>query len=153
MSFEKNETRKIFIGRTNELNYFIRYILYPEFPAHNIISISGAGGVGKTTLLSQIINVASSPTFKNYCLTAKVDERQLTPASVMEKFAEQLHLKGEFRRVLNHYKDALRRQQNERKNIQDELLHKVPDLAGAVFEGLPIVGPFVGEGVKATSGH
>lgn len=153
MTFGKNEAHKIFIGRRDELNYFAQYILYPSLPAHNIISIWGTGGVGKTTLLSRFTNVASLPEFSDFCLIAKVDERQLTPASIMEKFSEQLHLKGEFRKSLNHYKEALHRQQDGRKKFQDDILHKAPDFAGAAAESVPIVGSILREGIKATSDH
>ena len=36
---------KIFVGRDIELNFFVNNILKPEYPTHNIISISGQGGV------------------------------------------------------------------------------------------------------------
>src|SRR5215472_8632446 len=87
-----SDGRKIFIGRTNELLFFKQNILKPEEPTHNILSISGQGGVGKSTLLARFIDEAHSVEFKDYCLTAMVDEWQTTPINVMEKFAEQLHI-------------------------------------------------------------
>src|SRR5258707_10340302 len=103
------DVRNIFIGRTKELDFFKREILQPEDPAYNIISIWGNAGVGKSTLSSKFRDIASSPDFKDYCLTAQVDERQATPTSIMEKFADQLRIAGyplvDFEKALDTYKD------------------------------------------------
>src|SRR5256885_10642907 len=104
------DLRNIFIGRAKELDFFAREVLQPEDPAYNIISIWGNAGVGKSTLLSKFIDVASSPDFKDYCLTAQADERQATPTSIMEKFADQLRIAGyplvDFEKALDTYKDS-----------------------------------------------
>ena len=147
------DTRKLFIGRTGELLFFVQNILKPEEPTHNIISIWGQGGVGKSTLLSRFIDEAHSADFKDYCLTATVDELQTTPASMMEKFATQLHMQGAFEKALKHYKEALRTQQTEQETLQDSLVQRMPIFAGAAVEGVPFVGPLLGEGVKATAEH
>src|SRR6516162_1174908 len=96
------DTRKLFIGRTGELLFFVQNILKPEEPTHNIISIWGQGGVGKSTLLSRFIDEAHSTEFKDYCLTAAIDELQTTPASIMEKFAAQLLMQGTFGKALKN---------------------------------------------------
>ncbi len=145
--------RKIFIGRTGELLFFVQNILKPEEPTHNIISIWGQGGVGKSTLLSRFIDEARSAEFKDYCLTAIVDERQITPVGIMGKFADQLHITGDFEKALRQYKEALRKLQAEQETSQDRVLPMVPDFTGAVVEGVPIAGPLLREGVKATTGH
>jgi tetratricopeptide (TPR) repeat protein len=147
------DTRKLFIGRTGELLFFVQNILKPEEPTHNIISIWGQGGVGKSTLLSRFIDEARSAEFKDYCLTAIVDERQITPASIMGKFADQLHMQGAFEKALKRYKEALRAQQSEGEMLQDTLVKRTPTFAGAAVEGVPFVGPLLGEGVKATAEH
>src|SRR5438270_914966 len=90
------DARNIFIGRSSELLFFIQHILEPEDPTHNIISIWGQGGVGKSTLLARLIDEARAPNFKDYCLTAIVDERQTSPVSTMERFTRQLDLTGKF---------------------------------------------------------
>src|SRR5256884_1502627 len=140
MPFKKSETkrqqpptdaRNIFIGRVNELHFFIEGILKPEEPTHNIISIWGQGGVGKSTLLGRFIDEARSADFKDYCLTAIVDELQTTPASIMEKFATQLHMQGAFVKALRHYKEVLRTQQTEREMPHDTLVKRTPVFAGA----------------------
>jgi tetratricopeptide (TPR) repeat protein len=144
---------RLFIGRTGELLFFVQNILKPVEPTHNIISIWGQGGVGKSTLLSRFIDEARSTEFKDYCLAAIVDERQITPTSIMGKFADQLHITGDFEKALRQYKEALRKLQAEQETLQDRILPRVPDFTGAAVEGVPIAGPLLREGVKATTGH
>jgi tetratricopeptide (TPR) repeat protein len=144
---------KLFIGRTVELLFFEQNILRPEDPTHNIISISGQGGVGKSTLLSRFIDEAYSSTFKDNSLAAIVDERQTTPLSMMEKFAEQLHFSGEFEKALKRYKEMLLKRGAEREKLQESLRQKVPDFAGAAVEGIPFAGPMLREATKVTTAH
>src|SRR5947209_3289208 len=117
----------LFIARNEEVVFFTQNILKPVDPTHNIISISGQGGVGKSTLLMRLIDEAHSSNFKEYCLTAIVDERQTTPASIMEKFADQLHLTGEFDKALSHYKEVLRKLHIERETMPQTFLEGLPD--------------------------
>ncbi len=105
-SLSSTSPRSVFVGRTNELLFFVQHILKPEEPMHNILSIWGQGGVGKTTLLQQFKNQAATADFKAYC-TALVDERQATPARMMEQLARQLPLSSAFEKALNRYKEAL----------------------------------------------
>jgi tetratricopeptide (TPR) repeat protein len=146
-------TSALFIGRTDELAFFTQNILKPIDPTHNIISISGQGGVGKSTLLIRLMNEIRSFNFKDYCLAAMVDERQATPASMMEKFADQLRLTGEFEKALNHYKEALRKLHGEWGTTYEPFLQGLPDIAGAVVEGIPVAGPLLREGAKITASH
>jgi len=143
------EAQKIFIGRTDKILFFAQNILKPAYPTHNIISISGQGGVGKSTLLARFIDEAHSTSFKDYCLTAIVDERQTTPVSIMEKFAGQLGMTGKFEKVLRQYKATLRKLQTERETLQNPVLQSLPDFAGAAAESVPVAGPFLRESVKA----
>jgi hypothetical protein len=110
------DSRKIFIGRANELYFFVEDILKPEDPSYNIVSISGIGGVGKSTLLARFIDEAHLPHFKDYCLTAAVDDRQLTPENMMERFAHQLSGADfpliEFEKTLTRYKETLHKRQS-----------------------------------------
>lgn len=147
------DVHKIFIGRTVELLFFMQNILKPVDPTHNIISISGQGGVGKSTLLARFIDEAHSPNFKDYCLTAMVDERQTTPASIMEKFADQLRITGKFEKALKQYKETLRKLQTERETPFDTISRSLPEFAGAAAESVPIAGPLLREGVKAGTKH
>src|SRR5436309_6121484 len=106
------DARKIFIGRTSELHFFVEHILKPEDPSYNIVSVSGEGGVGKSTLLARFIDESRWLPFKEYCLTAFVDEQQAVPYTIMEKFAMQLGEVGsplnEFEKALTRYKEAMR---------------------------------------------
>jgi hypothetical protein len=95
--------RQIFIGRTQELLYFVQNILKPEEPAHNIISIWGQGGVGKSTLLRRFILEAHTADFRDFCLTALIDERHLSPITLMEQVHAQLRLSGQFQKVMQRY--------------------------------------------------
>src|SRR5579863_1605033 len=104
----QRDTRKIFVGRADEIRFFRENILQPEEPAHNILAISGPGGVGKSTLLLRFIGEAQATDFKDYCLTALVDEHQTTPVHIMEKLAQQLGLAGAFEKALTKYHEILR---------------------------------------------
>jgi AAA ATPase domain len=144
-------TQNIFIGRNNELTFFSENILKPEYPAYNIVSISGMGGVGKSTLLSRFIDEAHASGFRDYCLTALVDERQTTPASIMEEFADQLrntgHPLSKFEDALTRYKTALRKLQIERETAREALLQKAAtDLTGSMVKSVPVVGSFLEKG-------
>ena len=88
------EASNIFIGRNNELHFFIQHILKPKQPTYNIVSISGNPGVGKSTLLSRLRDKARKVRFKNSCVTAQVDTRQGTPLHFMEQCATQLRMAG-----------------------------------------------------------
>src|ERR1700738_2152403 len=90
--------KDFFVGRVKELNFFVEQILKAEKPSHNIISISGQGGIGKTTLIERFVIEAQSGDFSDYCLIALVNERQATALDVMKKFADQLGMKGKFER-------------------------------------------------------
>ena len=135
--------RRIFIGREAELLFFVQNILEPEEPTYNIISISGQGGVGKSTLLARFIEETHTAEFKDYCLTVEVDERQTTPANMMERFADQLRAAGQplkkFEETLTKYKESLRRLQRESKEEQEALVRETVDIAGTVVEDIPLV--------------
>lgn len=148
-----HDMQKLFIGREGELLFFTQNILAVEEPLHNIISISGQGGVGKSTLLTRLIAEIHTDAFKEYCLTAIVDERQFTPADIMGKLADQLHMTGSFEKTFRRYKEALRKSQAEPETLQDIVLRKAPDLTGATIEGVPLIGPLLREGVASTTEH
>src|SRR6266487_857177 len=124
------DIRNIFVGRANEVNFFIREILQPDDPNYNIISIWGHPGVGKSTLLTKLIDIAHEADFRDYCLAAQVDERQATPSSIMEKFADQLRIAGyplvDFEQAIYTYNDAIRSlrmsQGIERKIFLEEVI-------------------------------
>ncbi len=145
--------RSIFIGRTRELHFFVQNILKPEEPIYNILSTWGQGGVGKSALLKQFMNQTRTADCKNYCLAALVDERHMTPASMMERWADQLSLSDRFGKALRRYQEALDPSSIERHTLQDKLVKKAPDLTGAAVEGIPFAGPLLREGTKVTTEH
>jgi tetratricopeptide (TPR) repeat protein len=146
------ETRKIFIGRADELHFFVEHILSPEEPTYNILSISGNGGVGKSTLLARYSEEIRSPRFREYCMSAFVDEQQPTPDGVMEKFAEQLSKAGaplvKFEKELTRYKEVAHKLQIEQENAQDTAIRATVDLVGTVAEGVPAVGGLLHKGAN-----
>jgi tetratricopeptide (TPR) repeat protein len=140
---------RIFVGRAKELLFFRDHIFQPVAPTYNIISISGNGGVGKTTLLTQIMNMARLPNFKNYVLPALVDNRQASPDSVMGQFVSQLPKNArvfkKFENALGHYREGVQQQQVQReaehKDIEDALggtldtvVRTVPEPAGGILQ-------------------
>lgn len=148
------EARKVIIGRTSELLFFIQHVLKPEDPTYHIISISGQGGVGKSTLLSRFIDETHGVDFKDYCMVAQVNERQTTPADIMEKFAEQLSLKGDFEKALSLYKDTLRRVQSEREAAREALLRQATtDVAGSLAKTVPVMGGVLETMAGSTVGY
>jgi tetratricopeptide (TPR) repeat protein len=149
--FYLTDTRKLFIGRINELQFFLEKILKPEYPAHNIISISGQGGVGKSTLLSRFIDEARATNLKDYCVTATIDERQTTPASMMEKFATQLREAGypldDFDRALSRYKEDLRKLQIQRDTTRENFWRKTTtDITSSLIKDVPVAGTILEKG-------
>jgi hypothetical protein len=141
------DVRKIFIGRSTELQFFKECILKPEDPMYNIVSIDGQGGVGKSTLLLRFIEDAHATEFKDYCLTSLINERETTPARFMEKFADQLHLEGDFEKALKQYKSVLHKLQNQREAAREALVQKsTTDLMGSVVKDVPFVGGILKEG-------
>ena len=122
------DARKIFIGRISELLFFIQHVIKPEDPTYHILSISGQGGVGKSTLLNRFIDEMHESDFKDYCLAALVNERQTTPANIMEKFADQLPFKGDFEKALSQYKETLRKLQSEREAAREALWKSGPTI-------------------------
>lgn len=127
---------KNFTGRTRELAFFVKEILEPEEPAHNILAIYGQGGIGKTELLKQFAAKARLPEFADYCLTAFINERQTTPMAAMETFADQLHMEGDFRKVRDNYKRAELKLKSPREATNEAFGRDVPTFAGKLGAAL-----------------
>ncbi len=146
--------RRIFVGRSDELHFFIENILRPEEPTYNIISISGQAGVGKSTLLAQFIDEAGASDFKDYCFTAIVNERQTTAINMMEKFASQLGMESEFVKSLEWYNDALRKLKIERDTAQESEWRKTTtDVANSITKDIPVVGGILSKGTEIGIGY
>ncbi len=147
------DARRIFVGREQELHFIQKHIVEPEAPDHNMVSFYGQGGIGKSTLLSRLeSDIRNNASSKDSCLIARVNERQMTPASVMEAFADQLDLKGEFEKALGHYKEALRKLYDEREQEQETFGRKATTtLVGSVAKGVPVVGGLLSQGAEQVS--
>ncbi len=145
---------KNFIGRANELAIFRQEVLQAEKPLHNILSVYGNGGVGKSTLLTKCNDLASMPGFKEYCITAFVDEHEATLPAIMKKFAEQLHITGEFEKAVTRYEDALRKLQLEREASREDVLGKaVTGIASAAVKSVPGFGGVLEQGTGLAVGY
>ena len=57
-------------------------------------------------------------------------------------------MQGAFEKALKHYRKVLRTQQAEQETLRGALVRKMPVFAGATLEGVPFVGPLLGEGVR-----
>ncbi|MFL5665066.1 MAG: hypothetical protein ACJ8BW_27515 [Ktedonobacteraceae bacterium] len=138
------ETRSSMIGRMNEQYFFTEHVLRPVEPLYNLISVWGAAGVGKSTLLTRFRDTAHSTEFKDVCLSALVDEWPITPAHLMERVAAQLRSAGAplvaFERTIARHKEAMRSQQEEREAAQTAFLRQVPHLPGDGVRGEPVIG-------------
>src|SRR5204862_6881256 len=91
--------------------------------------------------------------YHEYCLSALVNERQTTPASVMERFAVQLREQGHplkrFEDALTHYKEAVRRIQVAYRDEQEVLVRDVVHVVGSAIEEIPFAGGIVHKGATA----
>ncbi len=139
-----SEVRNRFIGRANELHVFREYMLKPEDPAYNVLSVWGTAGVGKTTLLARLQNEARTANFKDFCLTALMDERQETPADLMARCAAQLRMAGAplaaFEQVLARYKQAKKPRNEEQTIARAAFLHEVSALTESKVMDESVVG-------------
>jgi tetratricopeptide (TPR) repeat protein len=80
-----------FIGRTDEQRYFTDNFVGDE-PRYLLYSVTGEGGVGKSTLLLQYERLARSPSIN--AIIIRCDDRHLSPASAMAFIAERLKVEG-----------------------------------------------------------
>ncbi len=143
------EARDIFVGRTSEIHFFRKNILKPDAPTHNILSIYGQAGVGKTTLLNHFMLEADAAAMKEHCLVAMVDEKQTDPASMMEQFAAQLHIAGKFKQALEQYKTSLRKLQVKQEMLRETFGRKATtEIASTVVEKIPVIGDALGHGTE-----
>ena len=125
-----NKKGPVFIGRDSELTFFRQKILLSGTPSHNIISIYGGGGIGKSSLMGRFIEIART----NQCLAVRTGNLQTTPVVIMEEFAGQLGFsnKGlhDFSQAITSYKELFERLQNERELGSNLLARKSLDGEG-----------------------
>jgi tetratricopeptide (TPR) repeat protein len=129
------EIGSIFTGRFNEQRFFVEHILTPEIPTAHVIWVWGPAGVGKSKLLTYLRDKASRLGLKDGWLTALVDERQGSPADLMERCAVQLRLAGAplvtFEQTLSRYKQTTHHPQPEQVVAQAAFIREVSDLTKA----------------------
>lgn len=162
MAFKKKETssnnlntRSVFVGRKHELAFFINNVVKADDISHNIIAISGNGGVGKSSLLARFMEEAKASNYKHTCLTALINEQKTTPAAILEAFADQLTQSGypltEFDKALAEYKETLRRIRADRELGGEVMLRSTMDLAGSILGEAPGVGKAVEKMTKSAT--
>lgn len=123
------EIGSIFTGRVDEQRFFIKHVLVPEIPTAHVIWVCGPAGVGKSTLLTRLRDKACRSGLKDACLTALVDERQASPADLMERCAVQLRLAGAplaaFEQALSRYRQTTHHPQPEQVVVAELSLARV----------------------------
>src|SRR3990172_1543238 len=80
-----------FVGRTDQLRVFSENFA-GDAPNYMVFSVTGEGGVGKSTLLSQYAAIASSPPLNAIVITC--DDRHTAPVAVMGRIASELAERG-----------------------------------------------------------
>jgi hypothetical protein len=142
----------VFIGRLNEIKFVHQQLIEPEIPHHNIVCFHGQGGIGKSTLLSQLEEILGTNEQKYPPLFAYVNEKQPTPVEVMQAFAKCLEMKGAFEKALELYKETLRKIRQDRQESEETFGRKITgQVTKAVAESVPIVGTFIKEGAEQVS--
>ncbi len=112
-----NEVRKNnFVGRQDEQRYFSDNFVKAE-PDNLLYAVTGEGGVGKSTLLLQYEQLASSPSIN--AIVIRCDDSHTSPAAAMAFIAEHLRKEGfghkEFDERLKTYRAARDEIENDPK--------------------------------------
>jgi predicted ATP-dependent serine protease len=76
-----------FVGRQEQLRVFSENFV-GEVPNYMVFSVTGEGGVGKSTLLQQFANTATATNINAIIVTC--DDKYLSPASAMGHIAGEL---------------------------------------------------------------
>lgn len=79
--------RENFVGRSEYLSIFSENF-NSDVPTYLLFSVTGEGGVGKSTLLKQYGNIVSGPTVRGISIVC--DENHLSPVDAMGYIAEKL---------------------------------------------------------------
>ena len=144
--------RPVFIGRLNEIKFVQQQLIDSEIPRHNLVCFHGQGGIGKSTLLSQLEEIVGTNEQKWPPLFAYANERQPTPVDVMQAFAKRLEMRGAFEKALELYKETLRKIRQDRQEAEETFGRKITgQVTKAVAESVPIVGTFIKEGAEQVS--
>ena len=150
----RERSRDHFVGRAEPLRQLSEN--FGDEPNYLVFSITGEGGVGKTTLLQRFASIASGPSID--AIVAACDDRQLLPAGAMEHIARELakhnvrHKELDERLKKYHeLKDEIERDPKAPRGAVDLLARGVSHLAIKSGSSVPVVGAFL-DGVddKAT---
>lgn len=131
------DATKYFVGRASELNSFASDILLPGAPLYNILSVCGQSGIGKTQVLGKFIERAGQPPFDDYCLPAYINGWQTTIADIIDQFAKQLRLDGDFRKAQELYKRIELNLQDPKEATREAIVHTVADAATNLAPSIP----------------
>jgi len=141
-----------FVGRQEQLRVFSENFV-GDVPNYMVFSVTGEGGVGKSTLLQQYANIAGS--IESKALVVMCDDRHTSPASVMGYIASQL-AKREIR--YKDFDERYKKYRELREEIEsdpkaprgaiDLLARGVTDLAIKSGRNIPGLGVFL-EGADA----
>ncbi|HEX9869351.1 MAG TPA: ATP-binding protein, partial [Candidatus Tectomicrobia bacterium] len=141
-----------FVGRQDQLRIFSENFV-GDVPNYMVFSMTGEGGVGKSTLLQQYANIASS--IESKAIVAMCDDRHTSAASVMGSIASQL-AKREIR--YKDFDERYKKYRELREEIEsdpkaprgaiDLLARGVTDLAIKSGRNIPGLGVFL-EGADA----
>ncbi len=137
-----------FVGRTEQIRVFQENFL-GDIPTYMVFSITGEGGVGKSTLLKRFGQIAQADEINANVVIC--DDRQAAPVEVMGYVAEQLAKRGlEHRPLVERYKKYREMRQqiesdpNAPRSVLDAVGHSVTNLALAGLRTVPGIGPLAG---------
>jgi tetratricopeptide (TPR) repeat protein len=145
-----------FVGRNDKLAAF-RGNFLGDRPTWMVLSITGEGGVGKSSLLKQYVRIAKANEIEANLILC--DDHYLTPVDVMGFVAEELaKLKITHREFNDRYSKLrqLREEAEKDSNAPRGLLnvgaHVVTDIALDGLSRVPGLGSAGSEGFKKTAG-
>jgi tetratricopeptide (TPR) repeat protein len=153
---EFDEEFENFVGRVDKLAAF-KDNFAGDRPKWMVLSITGEGGVGKSTLLQQYIRMAKTNEIEANLVLC--DERQMTPVDVMGFVAEELTklkiINREFKDLFEKY-CQLRLQAEKDPNFSKGLLdigaHVAADIALDGVSRIPGFGSAGSDNIKKAAG-
>jgi len=138
----EQQRRENFIGRREHLREFSDDFTSAE-PQYMVFSVTGEGGVGKSTLLAQYANLAAAAG----ALVVTCDDRHTTPAQAMGHIAAELAKLGithdkfdERYKKYRELRDEIESDPKAPRGAMDLLARGVTDLAIKSGRRIPGVG-------------
>lgn len=134
------------IGRSNERSFLFQHLLAADKPAYTVVSVSGSAGVGKSTFLRHFQDEVRASRFKDFCLTALVDEHMATPIQIMEQCAVQFRVAGyplaTFETALTRVKKEEQKRHRGQEIARSAFAHFVANLSHSSIRSIPVIGGF-----------